>query len=147
KTSAAIYLQYAPRATNVGTDQWNWQSKYENKGSPNFQPFGSTDQGVWKLKLQRDNTHFVTLTVCTVDTTAPAAPAVTSPSSALTINASTYTIRGTAEANALVKVWLDGNNNGAVDAGEAVVGSQQLGGGASAFAISVPLAQDAANHF
>src|SRR6266536_1090689 len=72
KTSVATYLQYAPRPTNDGTDQWNWQSNYETKGTPNFQGFSSSNQGTWTLQLTKDNTHFVKLTAFTVDTTAPA---------------------------------------------------------------------------
>ena len=68
--AAGSFLQYDPRPTpNTGTDQWNWQSNYETKGSPNFQPLSSTNQGTWTLKLLKDNTHFVTLTAFTVDTT------------------------------------------------------------------------------
>src|SRR5204863_192475 len=61
----------------------------------------------------------------------------TSPPSAITINANTYTISGTAEANALVQVWQGGS----------VVGAQQLTGGATSYSLSVPLTQNAANSF
>ena len=83
----------------------------------------------------------------TEDSTAPAAPVVTGPAAATTVNAATFTITGTAEANSLVQVYIDVNNNGSIDAGDTVAGSQQLTGGATAFSISVPLAQDAANNF
>src|SRR5207244_2160137 len=72
---------------------------------------------------------------------------VASPPAPVTINADTYAIFGTAEANALVRVWIDANNNGVKDAGETLAGSQQLSGGATGYFIRVPLSQDAANHF
>jgi hypothetical protein len=63
------------------------------------------------------------------------------------VNAANYSITGTAEANALVRVYSDLNNNGLIDGSDALVGSQQLAGGATAYSISVPLPQDAANNF
>ena len=65
------------------------------------------------------------------------APTVTSPPGPVVLNAGTFTIGGTAEANALVRVYKGGT----------LVGSQQLSGGATAYSLSVPLAQDAANNF
>jgi hypothetical protein len=77
-----------------------------------------------------------------------AAPVVTDPSTAFSINADAYTIRGTAQANALVKVWLDANRNGARDQDETtVVASQQLTQGATTFAIRVTLTQNEVNSF
>ena len=65
---AGSSLRYPPRpAPDTGTDQWNWESKYE---SGTFPAFGSSNAGTWSLKIQKDNTHFVTLTVFSVDTTA-----------------------------------------------------------------------------
>jgi hypothetical protein len=83
----------------------------------------------------------------TLDRTPPAAPTVTSPASAVTVNAATFAVTGTAEANALVRVYRDLNNNGVIDGSDAVVGSQQLSGGATGYSITVPLTQDAANNF
>ena len=83
----------------------------------------------------------------TEDSLAPALPVVTSPGAATTVSATTFTITGTAEANALVKVYSDVNNNGAIDGADAVVGMQQLGTGITAFSISVPLVANAANNF
>src|SRR5205807_421827 len=73
------------------------------------------------------------------DSVAPSAPAVTSPPSPARVNTTTYTITGAAEANSLVQVWTDANNNGLVDTGETVVSSQQLSGGATSSSISVSL--------
>ena len=83
----------------------------------------------------------------TEDSTAPALPVVTGPAAPTTVNAATFNIAGTAEANSLVKVYRDVNNNGAIDGGDTVVNQQQLAGGATAFMISTPLLQDAANTF
>jgi hypothetical protein len=77
-----------------------------------------------------------------IDTTPPAPPTVTNPASATTVPSTTTTlnITGNAEADSLVQVWNDIDNNGAIDGGETVVASQQLTGGATSFSISVSLA-------
>src|SRR5262249_20896098 len=64
------------------------------------------------------------------------APTVTTPSGPVVINADNFTIAGTAEANALVRVYRGGT----------LVGSQQLSGGATAFFISVPPTPNAAHN-
>jgi hypothetical protein len=61
------YLQYRPNVVATG-DAWNRESNHETRPCPDF---GGGNQGVWRLKLKRDNTHFVTLPVFTVDTTPP----------------------------------------------------------------------------
>ncbi len=87
------------------------------------------------------------------DNTAPDAPVVTGITDDTGIpgdgNTSdpTLVISGTAEANSLVTVYVDANNNSQVDAQEAVAGEQQLSGGATIFSITVILTQDAANNF
>ena len=65
----------------------------------------------------------------TEDSQPPAAPAVSSPASAVTVNADTYLIEGTAEPGSLVRVYVDANNNNQVDVGETLAGEQQLSGG------------------
>jgi hypothetical protein len=72
-----------------------------------------------------------------VDTIAPVAPVVTAPGSALVSNADTYLIEGTAEKDALVKIYNEGTE----------VGSQQLAGEDTTYSISVTLTQDAVNNF
>ncbi len=89
----------------------------------------------------------IAFTVTVNDSTVPAAPAVTSPALQVTVNADTYLIEGTAEADCLVTVYIDTNNNNQVDAGEPVAGQQQLAGGAIEFSVLVGLTQDAANDF
>jgi RHS repeat-associated protein len=83
----------------------------------------------------------------TFDSTAPATPVVTAPSGPVTVNASTYTIAGIADANSLVSVWIDTNANGQKDAGDTLANSQQLSGGATSFAISVTLTPNSVNAF
>ncbi len=83
----------------------------------------------------------------TEDSQAPAAPVVTIPGAATTANAASYLIQGTAEANSFVRLYVDVNNNGLVDDGEALAGQQQVTGGGTAFAISVALLQNAENNF
>ena len=74
-------------------------------------------------------------------------PLVGNPASAVTVNAANYTFTGTAAAGSLVQVYADANNNGIVDEGDTVVGSQQLGPGLTDYSIAVPLALNADNHF
>src|SRR6266508_4370680 len=64
---AGGYLQYRPNVVATG-DAWNRESNYETRPCADF---GSGNQGLWRLKLKRDNTHFVVLPVFTVDTTPP----------------------------------------------------------------------------
>jgi M6 family metalloprotease-like protein len=52
----------------------------------------------------------------TIDTTAPAAPVVTAPADASTTNDSTPTVSGTAEADSIVNVYIDGSLIGATTA-------------------------------
>jgi len=83
-----------------------------------------------------------------VDATAPSAPTITLPSSATTINAASYSITGTAEANALVTVYIDLNNDGDhADLDENTAGTQQLTGGGTSFSISATITADSANNF
>ncbi|MBI2906509.1 MAG: CHRD domain-containing protein [Chloroflexi bacterium] len=73
----------------------------------------------------------------TQDSVAPAAPVITAPTAPVSVNAATFSITGTAEANSLVKVKKAGT----------AVAQQQLTGGATAFSISAPLVGNSANDF
>ncbi|MCA8910962.1 MAG: hypothetical protein KDB82_04615 [Planctomycetes bacterium] len=83
------------------------------------------------------------------ETSAPlvAQPVVTDPAVAVTLDAATYTIVGTAPANSLVKIYSDSNDDGFINGSDASVAQQQLSGGAVDFSIVVTLAQDALNPF
>ncbi len=89
----------------------------------------------------------VAVSTITEDSITPVGPTVTSPAAATSVNAATFPITGTAEAGSLVRVYIDVNNNGVIDAGDTVVSQQQLGVGATAFSVTTPLTQDAANNF
>jgi hypothetical protein len=79
-----------------------------------------------------------------IDKTSPPAPMVTDPASAVVVpGAASYTLKGTAEAGSLIRVWGDANANGVKDAGETVAGQQRLADGTTTYAISVPLQQGA----
>lgn len=82
-----------------------------------------------------------------IDTTPPSSPTITNPINTTTVPSTTTTfdIQGTAEANSLVQVWNDANDNGVIDTGENIVASQQLTGGGTSFTISVNLATGANN--
>src|SRR5207302_1799277 len=116
------------------------------------------DVGV-TLTQNADNNYLVTATASpstesppvdvptiTQDSIAPAAPTVTSPATAVVVNAASYAITGTAEAFSLVKVYVDVNNNGLIDQGDVVIAFQQLGD-SDTFSIATTLTQDAANNF
>src|SRR5262249_30988147 len=76
----------------------------------------------------------------------PSAPTVSSPGSpVLVFDAASFTVQGNAAAGSLVKVYRDANNNGQLDAGDTLVGQQQLGRSTPAFAVNVPLTLNAAN--
>ena len=62
-------------------------------------------------------------------------------------DAASYTIKGTADRDTLVEVVLDSNKDLFPDPNEPVVGVQQLTDGATDYAITVPLTQNADNFF
>jgi hypothetical protein len=75
-------------------------------------------------------------------------PVISDPAGTITVNRASYTISGTAQADSLVRIYIDANNNGAIDPPlDGVAGQQQLAGGATDFAISVTLTQNSANDF
>jgi hypothetical protein len=61
------FLKYRPNASNP-SQAWNLESNYETRPCPDF---ASANDGAWKLLLQKDGTHFVTLKAFTVDATPP----------------------------------------------------------------------------
>lgn len=101
--------------------------------------------------MLRNHIRSIALAACAFAVTSPAVfaadPTVASPAAAVVVNADSYVIEGVADADALVQVWADANDNGLLDTDEALKGSQQLAGGATAYTISVALAQDAPNNF
>ncbi|WP_395245162.1 RHS repeat-associated core domain-containing protein [Agromyces sp. MMS24-K17] len=82
--------------------------------------------------------------------TVPPAPptiAVTAPAGPVTVDAATFTIKGTAPRNTNVLVWADANGNGTRDRTERLVGLTATLGRATTWAVTVKLAQDAVNRF
>ena len=71
------------------------------------------------------------------------APTVTSPSSPSSINTPIYSVTGSAEAGALVRVY---NGDPSLPS-TYILGAQQLAGGQTSYSITVPLTDNAANHF
>jgi hypothetical protein len=88
-----------------------------------------------------------TVPTITQDATVPASPLVATPGAPVAVNTSSFAISGTALAGALVKVWVDKNNDGVVDGSDSVVSSQQLAAGATAYSINVPLTLNTDNNF
>lgn len=95
-------LQYRPSLTS-GVDPWNLESNYETRPC---QDFTSTNQGQWRLKIQRDNQHFVTLPAFTVDTTPPTTT-LTSGLSHVTSSTSARFDFTSSEANSTFQCSLD----------------------------------------
>ena len=69
----------------------------------------------------------------------PPPPTVTVPNAPLTVREATYTLRGTAESGAWVRVWRDADGDGQKDPVEPLVAQQRLARGATEFAIPVSL--------
>lgn len=126
-TVVRTLLNAAPQPAGAGSATWD----------------GKSDGGAYAA----DGTYTVRATAgsssatatVVLDRTAPARPVVTSPRKATTSRKSTINVAGTAEANSLVRVWVDANLNGAHDAGEALAGSRQLTGGATSWSITASL--------
>ncbi|TXT21851.1 MAG: FHA domain-containing protein [Planctomycetota bacterium] len=119
-----------------------------NSGDPDDEDLREFDQrGGGFPRIVGDRVDIGAFESAFVDTTPPAAPAVGSPTAATSVNANSFNITGTTEADSFVQVYRDVNNNGVIDAGDTVVGSQQLSGGANSYSISVTLTQNAANNF
>src|SRR5207248_10478000 len=69
-------------------------------------------------------------------------PTVTDPTGDLTINATSYTIQGTALAGSTVTIYRDNDLSGTVSAGDTIVGAQTLATGVTTYGLSVPLIQN-----
>ncbi|MDQ3889734.1 MAG: Ig-like domain-containing protein, partial [Actinomycetota bacterium] len=83
------YLQYRPEASGAS---WNREANYETRPCPSF---SSANEGRWKLRLERDATHFVVLPAFTVDATAPSSPTLDStPSDPASATAASFRFSG-----------------------------------------------------
>lgn len=83
----------------------------------------------------------------TEDSMVPSLPVVTSPATAVNATGTSFDIQGTAEADSLVRIYIDFNNNGVIDGLDTDVGLQQLTGGATAFSIPTQITQSTTNNF
>jgi hypothetical protein len=113
---------------------------------------GLSDMAAFDAALSEDDTINVTQYVIntpsavvtyniTTDVTASASLKVTSPSSATSIDSNNYTIKGTGEAGAAIRIYVD---FGGPD--ETVLGTDTVAADKT-WAVTVPLVQDAANDF
>lgn len=91
------------------------------------------------------NTSQATQVLIAEDSTPPDVPTLLDPTSDKTINADKYTIKGSNEEKATIKIYKDSNNNNLIDAGEIVVATTETT--ATGFELEVYLEQDAANYF
>jgi len=101
---------------------------------------GQQDQARFRFRASDSavTSDWVLTGTVAVDNEDPAAPVVADPAAPVTVDADTYELTGTAEADSLVTV-LD-------DVGS-IAGTQQLSGGATSFAVTVDLAREADNDF
>ncbi len=72
--TAGGFLMYAP-ASATSNGAWNRDVNYEARPCP---AFAAGNQGSWKLRVERDATHFVVLSAFGVDTTPPPTPSIDS---------------------------------------------------------------------
>ncbi|MCB9895769.1 MAG: hypothetical protein H6839_15085 [Planctomycetes bacterium] len=89
----------------------------------------------------------VNVPTITEDSIAPSGPVVTTPAAPINTTGTSFAIGGTAEADALLRVYIDFNNDGIVNGADAVVGSQQLTGGGTNWSINTPITQSTTNNF
>jgi hypothetical protein len=79
-STTGSFLQYRPNTTATG-DVWNREANYETRpdvGST-CTAFSASNDGQWKLKLQKDGMHFVTLDAFKVDGSRPSSSATAPP--------------------------------------------------------------------
>jgi hypothetical protein len=126
----------APRAAGASSETWDGRN-----GSGAVVPDGTYSATVTATNASGTSSPATASVV--VDTTAPAAPVVKSPTKATTTPKATTSISGTAAAGALVRAWVDANANGQRDAADTLAGSQQLAATATSWSIGVPLAAGA----
>jgi hypothetical protein len=74
-------------------------------------------------------------------------PVITDPGSAMTAGGTSYDIKGSAQMNALVRIYSDANNDGFINGPDVVVSQWQLSGGATSFTITTPLVAGVGNNF
>ena len=126
-TVVRTLLNAVPRQAGAGSVTWDGK---DDGGT-------AVPDGTYAIRASAGSSSASTTAV--VDRTAPARPVVTAPRKATTSRKNTITMTGTAEADSLVRAWVDANLNGAHDAGEALAGSRPLSGGATSWSITASL--------
>ena len=113
--TAGGFLQYRPNPFAMG-DLWNQEAYYETRPGQGSTctTFSTSNQGQWKLMVQEDGTHFVTLDAFKVDASTPSssatAPAFAGSSSiAVGYTASDSGLAGLSE----VQLWARAPGQGA----------------------------------
>src|SRR3954452_16193289 len=102
---AAAALRYRPSATPTG-DAWNREANYETRPCADF---SAANEGAWKVKLQRDSTHFVVLPAFTVDATPPDTVLSGGPSGTTSSSGATFHLSSTQDS-ASFECRLDGGS-------------------------------------
>ncbi len=105
---AASYLQFPP--AGPGADPWNLASAYDAGTCP---AFSAANQGQWKLRLERDAKHVVTLDVFSVQTNQ--APTVSATNGSVAVN------EGQTAANAGTYSDANGGDNVTISASRGTV--------------------------
>src|SRR4051795_5616827 len=101
----ATTLRYRPSATPTG-DAWNREANYETQPCADF---SAANEGAWKVKLQRDTTHFVVLPAFTVDATPPDTVLSGGPSGTTSSSGATFHLSSTQDS-ASFECRLDGGS-------------------------------------
>ncbi len=140
--NATLTINFTSNATNARVQTLVRAIAYRTTSNT---PSTSTRTVTYTLT---DKNSASTTETATISVTANAdEPTVTSPATATTVDQASFNIAGTAEANALVRVYSDADNSGTINGADAVVAMLQLTGGATAFTIATNLTQNAANNF
>jgi hypothetical protein len=100
-STGGSFLQYQPTTG----DAWNTQANYD----ASCPAFSSSNDGAWKLKVQKDGTHFVTLPVFTVDGVAPDTTLDSGPSGTTSSTSATFSFSSN-EAGATFECKLDSSS-------------------------------------
>src|SRR5215213_1951604 len=98
----AATLRYRPSATATG-DAWNREANYETRPCADF---SAANDGAWKVKLQRDSTHFVVLPAFNVDATPPDTTLTGGPSGTTSSSGATFHL-SSSEGTASFECRLD----------------------------------------
>ena len=100
---AGSFLKYRPNASNP-SQAWNLESNYETRPCPDFAP---ANDGAWRLRLQKDATHFVTLKAFNVDATPPDTTITSQPAGATPFTNPDFGFTAS-QADATFECQLDG---------------------------------------